>query len=97
MQVLECEDDLGNVEPHFALLEPLSLVKVGEQLPPTHIICKIPIVIITIIIILSLTKDKMKFGWCLKSVVHGDEERRLVDFLKHLQTHVQSIKDGELS
>ena len=38
MQVLECEDDLGSVDPHFALLELLSLVKVGEQLPATHII-----------------------------------------------------------
>ena len=82
MQVLECEDDLGNVEPHFALLEPLSLVKVGEQLPPTHIICKLPIVIknITTIIILvvtisSLTENKMEFGWCLKGVMHRDDER----------------------
>ena len=41
MQVLEREDDLGSVDPHFALLELLSLVKVGEQLPATHIICKI--------------------------------------------------------
>ena len=58
MQVLEREDDLGSVDPHFALLELLSLVKVGEQLPATHIICKI---ILSYchhhVVILSLTKD----------------------------------------
>ena len=75
MQVLECEDDLGSVEPHFALLEPLSLVKVGEQLPPTHIICIVTKNITTIIIILSLTEDQVKFGWCLKGVMHRDKER----------------------
>ena len=41
MQVLESEDDLCRVDPHFALLELLSLVKVGEQLPATHIIWKV--------------------------------------------------------
>ena len=40
MQVLECEDDLRRVDSHFALLELLSLVKVGEQFSATHIICK---------------------------------------------------------
>ena len=64
---MEREDDLGSVDPHFALLELLSLVKVGEQLPATHIICKsnivtknittIVILVIILIVILSLTED----------------------------------------
>ena len=33
----------------------------------------------------------MKFGWCLKGVMHGDQERRLPDCLKHLQRRVEVL------
>ena len=63
-------------------VEFLKVFTTSEQLPPTHIICNIPIVIknITTIIILivtisSLTENKMEFGWCLKGVMHRDDER----------------------
>ena len=31
----------------------------------------------------------MKFGWRLKGVMHGDQERGLPDCLEHLQRHVK--------
>ena len=33
----------------------------------------------------------MKFCWCLKGVMHCDEERRLADCLEHLQTRVKVL------
>ena len=39
VELLDCRDDLADVDPHLVLREFLPLVQVREQLAPVHVIC----------------------------------------------------------